>query len=210
MFLLVSSTDHLSGLTGATASVNLSKAGGTFAAAAGTVTEVANGWYKVALTSADTGTIGDLAYHITATGADATDFADQVTVNILGDTLPVNVVDWNGATVGSLPTNFSSLAIDTSGNVSITDNIKKNTAVNNFMFMMTDSTTHAPKTGLTVTAQRSLDGAAFAACANSVVEISNGFYQINLATTDTNANKVMLRFSATGADDLGIELITQP
>jgi hypothetical protein len=75
---------------------------------------------------------------------------------------------------------------------------------------MTDSTTHAPKTLLTVTATRSLDGAAFAACANSVTEIANGDYKIDLAATDLNANVVMLRFTATAADDLNILLITQP
>src|ERR1022692_2453069 len=87
-FLLIASSDHLSALTGATATVNISKAGAAFGAAAGTVTEIANGWYKVALTTADTGTLGDLAYHITATSADPTDFVDKVAANILGDTLP--------------------------------------------------------------------------------------------------------------------------
>src|SRR5262245_55007374 len=97
MFKLISSTDHISAKTGAgsTATVNISKAGGTFAAAAGAVSEISNGWYKCALTTADTGTLGELAFYITATGADDTDFVDQVTGNILGDTLPVNVTQIN-------------------------------------------------------------------------------------------------------------------
>jgi len=104
MFLLVESSDHVTGLTGATATVNLSKAGGTFAAAGGTITEVANGFYKIALTTTDTNTLGDLAFHITATSADPTDFVDQVTANILGDTLPANATQINGVSASSVTT----------------------------------------------------------------------------------------------------------
>jgi len=89
-------------------------------------------------------------------------------------------------------------------------NIEKNVAYANFMFVMTDSTTHAPKTGLTVAATRSLDGGAFASCANSVTEIGGGTYAINLAATDTNANNIMLQFTAATADQLNIEIITTP
>lgn len=99
MFLLVQAADHISGLTGATAAVTLSKAGGTFGAAGGTVTEVANGWYKIVLTTTDTATLGDLAFHITATSGDPTDFVDQVTANILGDTLPANLTQVNAHSV---------------------------------------------------------------------------------------------------------------
>lgn len=88
--------------------------------------------------------------------------------------------------------------------------IKKNTALSNFLFVMRDSTDHlTPKTGLTVSAQRSLDGAAFAACANAVVEVGNGVYRINLAATDLNADTIMLRFTATGADATLISIVTQ-
>jgi hypothetical protein len=78
MFLMVDSTDHITGKTGLTVTVTLSKAGGAFGAAGGTITEVSSGWYKIALTTTDTNTLGDLAYHCTSTGADATDIADQV------------------------------------------------------------------------------------------------------------------------------------
>jgi len=78
MFLMVQSGDHTTPATGLTVTVTISKAGGAFGSPAGTVTEVANGWYKIALTTADTSTAGDLAYHCTAAGADPTDFVDQV------------------------------------------------------------------------------------------------------------------------------------
>jgi hypothetical protein len=88
--------------------------------------------------------------------------------------------------------------------------LKKNTSFNNFCFVMTDSTNHAPVTGKTVTATRSLDGAGFAACANAVTELANGVYKINLAAGDVNGNMVVLRFTATGCDDLLLPIIPQP
>lgn len=77
-FLMVDSADHITGKTGLTVVVALSKAGSAFAGAGGTVTEIANGWYKIALTTTDTNTSGDLAIHCTSAGADPTDFSDQV------------------------------------------------------------------------------------------------------------------------------------
>ena len=60
-FLMVDSTDHITGKTGLTVTVTLSKAGGSFGAAGDTVTEISSGWYKIALTTTDTNTVGDLA-----------------------------------------------------------------------------------------------------------------------------------------------------
>ena len=347
MFMMIESADHITALTGATVTVNISKNGGAFGAAAGAVAEVSSGWYSVTLSTVDTGTAGDLAYHCTATSGDATDFVDQVAdpavatlganlvniagsavstssaqlgvnaVNIAGQAatldgnnllevdvvdiagsavsattaqlgvnvvnynnhvvsspatagvpdvnvknynnvtaatdgnnypkvdvvdiagsavsaasaqlgvnvvnagghavtldannlLEVNVTDWDGTAVGALPTNFTSLAIDSNGNVSTTANIKKNTASSNFLFVMTDSTTHAPKTGVTVTGTVCIDGAAFTSLTNSVSEVGSGTYKINLAAADVNGNHIMLRFTGSGADDLNIEIITQP
>lgn len=269
MFLMVQSADHISGLTGAAPTVNISKAGAAFGAAGGVVTEVANGFYKVALTTTDTNTLGDLAYHITAASGDATDFVDQITaaVDQTGDsfvrlgapagasvsadiaaiksdtgTILTDVNTGAGAiytrigapagasiaadiaaveanavaikaktdTIPTFPTNFGLLAIDSGGNVSTTDNIKKNTAQTGFMFVMTDSTSHNPKTGLIVTAQRALDGNGFNPCTNTPSEVGNGVYAINLSAADTNANHIMLRFTAAASDDLNIEIVTQP
>ena len=82
---MISSTDHITAKTGITPTVNLSKAGAAFGAAGGAVTEISNGWYKVALSTTDTNTLGDLVYYITGTGADDTDFSDQVSVRISDD-----------------------------------------------------------------------------------------------------------------------------
>lgn len=77
-FLMVLASDHLTGATGKTVTVTISKAGAAFAAPAGSVAEIGNGWYRIALTAADSGTVGDLAFHCTATDCDPTDFVDQV------------------------------------------------------------------------------------------------------------------------------------
>jgi hypothetical protein len=90
------------------------------------------------------------------------------------------------------------------------EGIAKNTALANFTFFMADSTDHVSgKTGLTVTATRSLDGAAFAACANAPVEIANGIYKIALAATDLNGDVITLRFTAAAADDTVIHIKTE-
>lgn len=104
-FMMVATSDHITGITGATVAVELSKAGAAGGAAAGAVSQVdatnMPGLYKVALTTADTNTLGDLAFHCTATSADPTDFIDQVTANILGDTLPANTTQIAGSNVAT-------------------------------------------------------------------------------------------------------------
>lgn len=87
--------------------------------------------------------------------------------------------------------------------------IKKNVARNNFVFVMTNATTHVPMSGLSVTGQISKDGGSFVNLTNSVVEISNGWYKVNLTQTETNANDIALRFTAGGADELPLSFVTQ-
>jgi hypothetical protein len=87
--------------------------------------------------------------------------------------------------------------------------VKKNTAISAFPFPMFDST-GAPRTGLTVTAQRSLDGAAFASCTNAPTEIANGWYTISLAAGDVNGTCIAYRFSALGVQDTDFTIVTQP
>jgi len=88
--------------------------------------------------------------------------------------------------------------------------VKKNAALENFQFLMVDSTDHiTPKTGLTVTAERLIDDGVFGACANAVVEVASGIYRINLAATDLNGKVITLKFTAAGADARSITLVTQ-
>lgn len=65
-FYLALASDHVSPATGKSPSVLLSKACGTFSAAAGVVTETGNGWYLLTPTAVDTNTAGALLLHVTA------------------------------------------------------------------------------------------------------------------------------------------------
>lgn len=73
VFLMIDAADHVSPKTGLSPTVTLSKNGGSFASPAGAVTEISNGWYKIAGNATDTGTLGPLLLHATGTGADPTD-----------------------------------------------------------------------------------------------------------------------------------------
>lgn len=78
LFLMVSSTDHVTPKTGAAPSVTLSKNGAAFAAAAGSVSEVGNGWYSLAGNATDRSTLGSLAIRATGTGADSTNLVYSI------------------------------------------------------------------------------------------------------------------------------------
>lgn len=96
------------------------------------------------------------------------------------------------------------------GGVSTGSNIKKNTAQNNFMFVMTLSSNNAPATGVVVGGFVYQDGGAQQSLTNSVTELSNGVYQVNLAAADTNCNHMLLRFTGANCNDRIIEIITVP
>lgn len=77
-FLMVDSADHVTGKTGLSPTVTISKNGAGFGAAAGAVAEVANGWYTLAGNATDRDTLGTLLIHASASGADATDAACEI------------------------------------------------------------------------------------------------------------------------------------
>lgn len=81
---MTDSADHITGKTGLTLTIAASKDGGAFAAITPTVTELSYGWYSLALTTAHTDTLGDLAIHVTGAGADPTDLVAQVVVDLPG------------------------------------------------------------------------------------------------------------------------------
>jgi hypothetical protein len=78
-FLMVSSVEHTTGLTGLTPTVTISKNGAAFGGAAGAVSEIGNGWYAQAGHATDRETLGELLIHATATGADPVDFKVDIT-----------------------------------------------------------------------------------------------------------------------------------
>jgi hypothetical protein len=84
MVLMIDSSDHITGKTSLTLTITASKDGAAFASISPTVTDRGSGWYELALTSGHTDTLGDLALHITSTGADPRDVAWQVVVDLPG------------------------------------------------------------------------------------------------------------------------------
>lgn len=72
-FFLVLSSDHLSPATGKTPTVTISKEGAAFGSPAGAVSEIANGWYKVAANATDTNTLGEILLHATEASSDNCD-----------------------------------------------------------------------------------------------------------------------------------------
>ena len=73
MFLLTLSSDHITGATGKTPTLTISKNGAVFGAHAGAVTELANGWYKWTPAAADFDTKGELLLHASAADCDPYD-----------------------------------------------------------------------------------------------------------------------------------------
>ena len=78
-----------------------------------------------------------------------------------------------------------------------------------FVFKMVDSTDFStPETSLTITATRSIDGAAFGAATGTVTEIANGLYEMAASSDDMNGNVIAFRFAATGAADGFVTVVT--
>lgn len=84
MILMVDSTDHITGKDGLTLTITVSKDGGAMASISPSVTPRTAGWYNLAMTASHTDTLGDLAFHITGTGADPCDFKLPVEVERTG------------------------------------------------------------------------------------------------------------------------------
>lgn len=119
----------------------------------------------------------------------------------------------NIAGVWDLTNNASGLTINDDGLtrpevVARLVNPQVNTAFSNITFEMYDSTNHNPNTGLTVTGERSLDGAAYAGVEGTIAEISDGTYQFDAAAGDMNGALVVFRFSSSGADDTFVHVKT--
>lgn len=156
---------------------------------------------------------GDAIYALGGSGISSRGFGLNLDANTGGSGLKVK----GEQTFAAIFSGYNGLDIrgnivgDISGSVGSISTVrpKKNTGLDNFMFPMFDATTKNPKAGLTVTAERAIDGNPFATCSNSAVELSNGVYRVSLSAGDLNGDKIMFRFSATGADDQLVEIITQ-
>lgn len=104
VFLMISSADHISPITGLSPTVTISKNGAAFASPAGAVTEIANGWYQVAGNASDSDTVGPVILHATAGGADPTDAVYNVVDGLvnLGPTQTTTIYGNISGSVGSV------------------------------------------------------------------------------------------------------------
>jgi hypothetical protein len=195
---MVSNVDHIAGKTGLGANITVMLSKGN----AGTGTAAGNslatieldgvnmpGWYQLNLTGTDTNTIGDLAFHCTGTGADPTDFVDQVQTTV-----------------------FTDLTL-TAGRVSVTTNLQQG-ATFTALFFMTTTGTNTPAPGLTVTGQRTF-GAGFSTITGTIAEVGGvgaggGWYVLNGAALDSGGACVGFKMSASGANDSDFTLWMQP
>lgn len=110
---MVDSTDHVTGKTGLTLTITASKDGAAFASITPTVTELANGWYNLALTSTHTDTVGALALHIISTGADPTDIADEVVADLPGASVSSVTGNVGGNVAGSVASVTAGVTVST-------------------------------------------------------------------------------------------------
>lgn len=124
VFLMVDSTDHVTGKTGLTPTVTIRKVGGSFASPAGAVTEIANGWYQVAGNATDSATLGPLLLHATGTAADPVDMLYEVVAYDPQDTIRLgltalpNVASGSAGALVTAGTGTAQLSV-TSGGINI-------------------------------------------------------------------------------------------
>lgn len=186
-----------------------------------------------------TGAVGSVTGAVgSVTGLTASDVGaiktktDQLAFTVANQ-VDSNVIDWKGAAAPAMTgDSFARLGAPVGASVSadvaavkasvgspmqagatvaVTSNIKKNQALAKFEFLVTDSTTHAPKTGVVVTVTRSIDGGAFAAgTLSAVTEISSGIYSVDFGAGDLNGNVITLRGTGAAADDVLERIVTQP
>lgn len=156
-----------------------------------------------------TGAVGSVTGNV---GGNVAGTVGSVVGDVGGDVLGSVAGNVDGSVTGNVGGNVAGSVGSVTASVTITAGqilIKKNTQYSNFKFVMTDSTNHNPATGLTVSATRAIDNGSFASCANSVSEVSDGWYKITLAAADLNGTDIALRFTATGADDKNFKITTQ-
>lgn len=134
-----------------------------------------------------------------AAGTGGVDIRGNITGNVTGNV---------SGSVGSLTTNNDKIGYS----LADSPGFKKNTAFNNFEFVMrltSDHFTAAP--GKTVSGTRSIDGGTPAATTNSVTEVTSGqgLYKINLSAADLNGDSISFRFSAATCDDTFLTIVTE-
>lgn len=166
-------------------------AGGVFIAGSNAATSI-----TTALTANVTGNVtGNLSGSVgSVTGAvgSVTGAVGSVTGNVGGNV--------TGTVAGVTPASATSINAT---------RYQKNTGSQKVFFTLVDSTDHVTrKTGITVTATRSLDGAAFGSATGTVTEIASGVYYLTPSAGDINADDVIYRFTGTACDPVELHVVT--
>lgn len=146
----------------------------------------------------------------------ATSVTTALTANVIGN-VTGNVSGSVGSVTGAVGSvtgavgSVTGAVASVTAAVATTSNIKKNQALPSFMFVMRDSTNHAPVTGKTVSVFISKDGGSFNATTTATAtEVANGWYKISFTQTEMNANVVAVRATATTSDDFTMTILTAP
>jgi hypothetical protein len=187
---IIASIDH------ATTGIFLSKNGAAGAVRHASVTASvldAYGMFQVHLDATDTDTVGRLRVMM----AEAATFLPVYDDFLV---LPANVYD---SLMGTDELNVQAAGADAAVLAAIAAAMlvyRKNVAPPPIhFFMYADTSPYAPATGKSVTATRSIDGAAYAAGGlSAVTEIGNGEYSVQPAQADFNGDVIGLHFTATG------------
>lgn len=172
VFFMYDSSDHVTGKTGLSPMVVLSKNGATFASPTGSVSEIGNGFYKVAANATDSNTLGQLALSATASGADQATGGWNI-VAFDPDTVAVGAMvaytQPTGFLAAVFPGTVASTTNITAGTITTVTNLTNAATVGDFTATMktslnaaTPSVTISDKTGFSLAAG-SIASATFAA-----------------------------------------------
>lgn len=194
--------------TGKTPAVAISKAGGAFGAAAGTVSEISAGWYKVAFTAADLDTLGTLGIKVTE--------ATSVTVNDTAQVVAVNPYD--AAAMGMTGVPVASIATDAVNSAAL--------AASAVTEMQSGLATHTDVTGISVPSIQktfamgtiSADGAstgvdcgkALAVTLTATGTFGSGTIQVQTCADPTAVSPVWVNVSGATLTSNGSKSVTLP
>lgn len=202
-------------LTISQADVRLSKNAGAFAQVneSTSATHMEAGLYSKLLNTTDTNTLGNLTVAVKETGAlrIKQDYA-VVPANVYDslfstDLLQVDLTQIAGAAV-STSTAQLGVNVVSSGAAAGVTSLKKGVAVTKVPIYL-ELTAGGPATGKTVTVQISKDGGAFATIADTVTEISAGWYEFDLSGTEMNADWIAVKATATTTNQRNFVIRTQ-
>lgn len=177
--------DNGTPVIGLTPTINVRDTDNNLVVNGAAMTEIADGFYKYDFAAFDS----SKDYVILCDGGTTLVGSERYATGISGDSGSVEDIK---AQTDDLPSGVS-----------------KNVALSNFQFLMVLSSDRVtPATGKTVVSQISKDGGAFANTINSVVEISNGVYKIDLTQTEMNADMFTLKFTESTCDQRTITIKT--